>query len=164
MKMETAVVFREALLGLQTMHHGGWIHRDLKPSNIGVVGTPARAILLDNGTSAHVEPGCMIRSDPGTIGTLGFLAPELEIQHYDHSIDIWAMGIILFWLTYNQYPWKMNLNPFRGGFDKDAVRPFERFYSHAIAVMTADYIAARQAPTEGYIHREYSIQAYFIQA
>ena len=41
---------------------------------------------------------------------IGYLAPELELENYNHSIDIWSMGIILFELTYNYYPWKFSIN------------------------------------------------------
>lgn len=160
MKMEAAVVFREALLGLQTMHHGGWIHRDLKLSNIGIVGTPARAILLDNGSSVRLSPGTMMQSDPGTVGTLGFLAPELEFEVYDYSIDIWAMGIVLYYLTYNDHPWRMASNPWREPQDPRQLAQFIELYGYAINRMMADYNAARQAPREGYIHRKYFLHAW----
>ena len=88
MKMSAAVIFRDALLGLQCMHHGGWMHRDLKPTNIGFIGTPPRPVLLDNGTSAHLLPGTMMKPEPGSVGTVGYLAPELEIEEYNHSINI----------------------------------------------------------------------------
>lgn len=159
MKIEAAVAFRDALLGLQTMHHGGWMHRDLKPSNIGLVGTPARAILLDNGASLYLKPGCLMPAQPGSAGTIGYLAPEFESSYYDHRIDIWSMGIILYWLTYNVHPWTTATNPFNGKDDKKVMMEFESSYWKATDRMMAHYNAARQAPTEGYIHRECSVQA-----
>ena len=160
MTMEAAVAFRDALLGLRDMHHGGWIHRDLKPTNIGLVGTPARTILLDNGTSAYLRPGTMMKPHPGAIGTVGYLAPELEIEDYDHSIDIWAMGIILYHLTYNHHPWKFALNPWRDVEENENLRPeFRKCYQTAIDRTMKDYNAARLASMEGYIHREYLVHA-----
>ena len=160
MKLEAAIAFREALLGLQTMHHGGWMHRDLKLSNIGLVGIPARAILLDNGTSARLSPGTKIKPSPGFLGTVGYLAPERELESYDHSIDIWAMGIVLYYLTYNDSPWGMSLNPWRDPKDPLHLSQFSENYAYAIDRMRADYNAARQAPRQGYIHREYSLHAW----
>lgn len=158
MTLEVAVAFRDALLGLRVMHHGGWMHRDLKPSNIGLVGTPPRAILLDNGTSAHLPHDAMMNPTPGGVGTVGYLAPELEMDYYDHSIDIWAMGIILYFLTYSHHPWKFALNPWRDIEKNQKLRhDFRVCYQVAIDKMMKDYNAARQAPTEGYIHREYSV-------
>lgn len=155
MKVKTAAAFRDALLGLQCLHHGGWMHRDLKPRNIGLVGTPARAILLDNGTSTHLPPDTMMRSLPGGVGTLGYLAPELEMEEgYNHSIDIWAMGIILYQLMYNTHPWKYAINPWRK--ENERLRShFQERYKAVIDKVIKDYNAAQQAPTEGYIHREH---------
>ncbi|KAK3331565.1 kinase-like domain-containing protein [Cercophora scortea] len=104
MTIEAATAFRAALLGVKVMHDGRWLHRDLKPTNIGFIGKPPRSVLLDIGTSTHIRAGGSLRSRPGTVGTIGYLAPELELEEYDHSIDIWSMAIILFELTYNYHP------------------------------------------------------------
>ena len=160
MTIEAAIAFRDALIALQVMHNGDWMHRDLKPTNIGLVGTPARAVLLDVGTSAHLRRGTTMKSRPGALGTIGYLAPELELEEYDHSIDIWAMGIILYHLTYNHHPWKFALNPWRDGKENEKLRPqFRKSYQEAIDKMMRDYHTARQSPTEGYIHRECSVHA-----
>jgi serine/threonine protein kinase len=160
MTMEAAIAFRDALLGLQSMHRGGWMHRDLKPSNIGLIGTPARAVLLDNGTSAHLRPGTLMKPTPGRVGTIGFLAPELEIKDYDHSIDIWAMGITLYCLTYNRHPWRYALNPWRNTKENEKLRPeFQKDYQAAITRMMKDYKAALKMPMEGHIHRKFTLRA-----
>ncbi|MCJ1309560.1 hypothetical protein MMC25_003220 [Agyrium rufum] len=101
MTIEAATAFRSALLGVKVMHDGCWLHQDLKPSNIGLTGTPRRSVLLDVGTSKRIQAGGSLRPNPGGAGTIGYLAPERELEDYDQSIDIWAMGIILFELTYN---------------------------------------------------------------
>ncbi|KAI0410750.1 kinase-like domain-containing protein [Xylaria grammica] len=155
MKIKAAKVFRDALIGLQVMHKGGWMHCDLKPPNIGVIGSPARAVLLDVGTSAHLQHGTKMKSRPGTVGTMGYLAPEFELEEYDHGIDIWAMGIILYHLTYGYHPWKFALNPWRDGLENERLRPqFCKMYQEAIDRMVKGYHNARRSPTEGYIHRE----------
>lgn len=160
MTMRAAHAFRDALLGLQRMHHGGWMHRDLKPSNIGLLGAPPRAFLLDIGTSVHLQPGTMMKPNVGRVGTLGFLAPEIEIEDYDHSIDIWAMGVVLYCLTHNDRPWKFELNPWCNTEENQKLRPhFEARYLEVIYRMLKDYHAASKAPTQGYIHREYSMHA-----
>lgn len=57
------------------------------------------------GVNATLQP------EPGLIGTVGYLALEFELKEYDQSIDIWAMGIILYHLTYDHHPWKFAINP-----------------------------------------------------
>ncbi|MCJ1424740.1 hypothetical protein MMC29_002628, partial [Sticta canariensis] len=103
MTIVAAIAFRDALMALQVMHNGGWMHRDLKPANISLGGTPRRAILLDVRTSTHLRHGTTRKPHPGALSTIGYLAPELELEDYDHRIDIWAMGVILYHLTYNHH-------------------------------------------------------------
>jgi serine/threonine protein kinase len=157
MKIEAAAAFRDALLGLKGMHNANWLHRDLKPTNIGTIGTPARCVLLDVGTSAYLRPGSTLQPHPGEIGTIGFLAPELELEAYDHSIDILAMGIILYYLTYGCHPFKYAINPWCKGKDNEKLRPaFQESYRNAVDKMSRDYNSSRQSPTDGYIHRRRS--------
>ncbi|KAL9014351.1 MAG: hypothetical protein Q9173_001000 [Seirophora scorigena] len=123
MTMEAAIVFRDALEGLKSMHDGRWLHHDMKPTNIGLVGSPLRSVLLDVGTSARIQRGVALQPEPGARGTVGYLAPELELKEYDFSIDIWAMGVILYELTYGHHPWNFTLNPWREGKKYEMLRP-----------------------------------------
>lgn len=133
------------------MHDQGWLHRDLKPTNIGIVGMPLRSVLLDIGTSAQ---GTALLPEPGCGGTQGYLAPERELEKYDNSVDIWAMGVILYELTYGHHPWKFAINPWREGKENEKLRPaFRKSYQDTIDRMARDYQSARRSPTEGYIHR-----------
>jgi serine/threonine protein kinase len=156
MTIESATAFRSALLGLKVMHDAGWLHRDLKPSNIGLISKPLCSVLLDIDTSRHLQAGRMLRSEPGTCGTLGYVAPELEVDNYDHSIDIWSMGVVLFELTYGYHPWKYAFNPWRHG--NEGLRPFfQKSYQDAIDKMDSDYRTARVSPAKDYIHRQCSM-------
>ena len=158
--METASAFRDALRGVKVMHDAGWVHRDLKPANIGLFSTPLPSVLLDLGTSRHISAGGSLRPEPGTAGTLGYLAPEFELQDYDHSIDIWAMAIILYELTYGHHPWKLALNPWRDGKDNEKLRsPFQKKYEDAMMKMKMDCDRAYKSPADGYIHRECSLRS-----
>ncbi|KAI0965883.1 kinase-like domain-containing protein [Xylaria arbuscula] len=157
MTMEAAIAFRSALLGVKVMHDKRWVHRDLKPANIGLLDW-TRSVLLDVGTSRHVSADGSLPPSPGTVGTIGYLAPELELEAYDLSIDIWSMGIILYQLTYNCHPWKLSTNPWRDSKANEALRDsFRGSYQNAIAKMARDYESALAVPTQGYIHREYSM-------
>jgi serine/threonine protein kinase len=157
MKMDAARTFRDALLGVKVLHDKDWLHCDLKPANIGILheaGLP-RSVLLDIGSCRHLVRGSWLQPNPGRQGTIGYLAPEFEQRTYDHSIDIWAMGVILFELTYNIHPWKIAENPWRTG--NETLRPiFAKMYQDALDRMTEDYESAHESPTEGYIHRECS--------
>ncbi|KAI3338906.1 kinase-like domain-containing protein [Ustulina deusta] len=115
--------------------------------------TRLRSVLLDVGTSRHIPADGSLLPTPGTVGTIGYLAPELELEAYDLSIDIWPMGVILYELTYNCHPWKLSINPWRDGKDNEALRDsFRKSYQNAIAKMARDYKSALASPTRGYIH------------
>jgi serine/threonine protein kinase len=154
MTMEAAIALRSALLGVKVMHDKRLVYRDLKPANIGLL--RGGSVLLDVGTFRQIPANGLLPSTPGTVGTIGYLAPELELEAYDLSIDIWAMGVILYQLTYDCHPWTFSINPWRDDKDNVALRDsFRKKYENAIARMERDYKTAFASPTQGYIHREY---------
>ncbi|KAI1739753.1 kinase-like domain-containing protein [Xylaria scruposa] len=151
MTREAATAFRSALLGLKVMHDGGWVHRDLKPSNIGFIKKASRSVLLDTGSSKHINKGEFLEHRPGAAGTINYLAPEFEMNRHDHSVDIWSMGVVLYELTYRRSPWRFRFNPWRQEYARH--RPdFMVAYRDAIRRMASDYQSARASPTDGYIH------------
>lgn len=93
----------EILLGLEYLHSNNIIHRDLKPLNIFL--TSEQTIKIgDMGVSRIVNDDELdkiegIVNDP-RVGTPLYLAPEL-VKHkpYDFKVDIWALGIIMYYLT-----------------------------------------------------------------
>ena len=75
-------------------------HRDIKPSNILVTGEVAK--LCDFGFASILEYRSTL------CGTFEYMAPEMiQKKPYDHRIDIWALGILLFELI-------QGFAPFRG--------------------------------------------------
>jgi serine/threonine protein kinase len=114
--------------------------------------------LLDVGTSKYIVEGRLLHPKPGSFGTIGYLAPESELEDYGCSINIWAMGVILFELTYGYHPWKFPVNPWRSGEDNKSLRSeFQKRYQDAIMLMARDYKSAR-ASRYGYIHRKCRLQ------
>jgi len=55
---------------------------------------------------------------PGSVGTIPFLAPEMEFTRYDQSVDIWACGIfgLGLFVTNGSLRWQ-NVVPARGEYD-----------------------------------------------
>ncbi|MBQ3009709.1 MAG: protein kinase [Oscillospiraceae bacterium] len=79
-------------LGLCEVHH--IIHRDIKPENIFV--SPYGAYKLgDFGVSRTME-----RTTMGTkTGTYNYMAPEIyNNREYNHTADIYSLGMVLYWL------------------------------------------------------------------
>jgi len=81
------------------MHSQNIIHRDLKPENLLLTHRPRNAAdtpevkIIDFGLSKCLEEP-VARS---FLGTRGYLAPEmLQRRDYSKSVDIWALGVIVF--------------------------------------------------------------------
>jgi len=97
---KAAFFLREIGKGLAFLHSCGIVHRDLKPSNI------------------FFENGCVKIGDYGlaksittaasgqtiTVGTVHYMAPEVGQGRYDLSIDIYALGVILYEMLTGQVP------------------------------------------------------------
>lgn len=99
------VLFRQLLLGLQTIHSQGWIHRDVTAQNLIYIPPlagqrPERAKLADFGklcqTPTNTDPYLAARK---------FRAPEVDgKQTYDQLIDIWGLSLAIAysWFTHER--------------------------------------------------------------
>eukprot|EP00403_Amphidinium_massartii_P036275 CAMPEP_0178445748 /NCGR_PEP_ID=MMETSP0689_2-20121128/40365_1 /TAXON_ID=160604 /ORGANISM="Amphidinium massartii, Strain CS-259" /LENGTH=818 /DNA_ID=CAMNT_0020070385 /DNA_START=98 /DNA_END=2550 /DNA_ORIENTATION=+ len=87
---DAAHVFRQVCDGIHHLHSNNVIHRDLKAENV----------LLDGDLLAKVADfgWCAAAEGRSTFcGTPCMLAPEMIVgRKYNHSIDVWALGVLLF--------------------------------------------------------------------
>jgi len=99
---KTAFFLREIAIGLSFLHECGIIHRDLKPSNIfyenGYVKIGDYGLTKAISTNQH--SGQTI-----TVGTVHYMAPEIGAGCYDKSIDIYALGVLLYEMLTGQVPY-----------------------------------------------------------
>ena len=79
---------------LTACHGENIIHRDIKPENILVSGKGTFK-LGDFGIAKVSE-----KTGTGTLtGTYGYMAPEVaNRQHYGASVDIYSLGMVLYWM------------------------------------------------------------------
>ena len=151
--IEAATAFRAALLGIKVIHNRRWLYRDLKLTNIGLISKPLYSVLLDVSTSRHIQVGGSLRPKPGTVSIIGYFAPKLELKDYNHSINIWSIGIILFKLIYNYHLWKFSINLQRNSKDNKKLCPsFQKSYQNTINKMARDYKSAYTSLARGYIY------------
>jgi serine/threonine protein kinase len=77
---------------LDYCHKKHVIHRDIKPENL-LLGYKGELKIADFGWSVHA-----LNSRRQTLcGTLDYLSPEMiEGQDHDHTVDIWALGILCY--------------------------------------------------------------------
>lgn len=93
--------FIQVCSGIYHMHKQGLIHRDIKPENI----------LIKEGNIVKIcDFGWCVQTDVATprstfCGTLEYMAPEMiNNQPHNHTLDIWALGILLYELVHGRAP------------------------------------------------------------
>ncbi len=98
---KSAFFLREIAKGLSHLHDCGIVHRDLKPGNIfyenGCVKIGDYGLTKAISTSQH-------SGQTVTVGTVHYMAPEIGEGCYDFSIDIYALGILLYEMLTGQVP------------------------------------------------------------
>ena len=98
---KAAFFVREIAKSLSFLHECGIVHRDLKPSNIfyenGYVKVGDYG--LAKAISASRHSGHTI-----TVGTVHYMAPEIGAGSYNCSIDIYALGVLLYEMLTGDVP------------------------------------------------------------
>jgi len=88
-----------ALLFLKSKHI---LHRDIKPENL-LIGSDGKLKLSDFGWACHAPPPLSRRTT--LCGTAEYCAPEMLIEKcYDHNIDNWALGVLMYELVVGKTP------------------------------------------------------------
>ena len=96
-------------------HRGGIVHRDLKPENIFLATQGGREtpFVLDFGIAKVTAMGQVTEAQGAltqtgaVLGTPHFMAPEqmLNEEEVDHRVDVWALGVMLFYALSGQRPY-----------------------------------------------------------
>ena len=89
-------IFQEILECVQYLHESHFVHRDLNPRNILVNLIPKNkrfVKICDFGLAQHGT--ISTRSRTGGVGTLNYMAPEVNLaKKYSSMCDIFSIGII----------------------------------------------------------------------
>ena len=98
--------------GVNYLHNFGIIHRDLKPENTMMHDSSDNSIvkIVDFGLSKIL--GVTEKSNEA-YGTLSYAAPEVIMKHeYNNKIDIWSLGVIMYFLICGYLPFNDKDNNF----------------------------------------------------
>ena len=92
--------------GVNYLHQYGIVHRDLKPDNIMITQQNEYGVIkiMDFGLSKIVSPHEKMVEG---YGTLSYVAPEVLLRTpYNKEVDIWSMGVILFYMLSGRLPFR----------------------------------------------------------
>lgn len=101
---QATFLLRELAKGLSDLHGAGIVHRDLKPHNVFFENGTVKIgdySLSKAMTNSHRSGHTM------TVGSVHYMAPEISMGRYDKTVDIYALGVIL-------YEMLMGVPPFVG--------------------------------------------------
>ena len=128
---QAAVIMRNLLLAVKSIHDSGFVHRDLKPENILLVehGVESAIKLIDFGLATALKPNEKLTK---RVGTPYYIAPEVRPlfifsplflysfagfrrctvfisfqvlnKMYGMECDMWSVGVILFTLACGYLP------------------------------------------------------------
>ena len=92
--------------GIKYLHRYGIVHRDLKPDNIMITQQNDFGVIkiMDFGLSKIISTQEKMVDG---YGTLSYVAPEVLLRTpYNKEVDIWSLGIILFYMLCGHLPFK----------------------------------------------------------
>ncbi len=149
----------QILQGLTHAHEAGLVHRDLKPANVllektgeakisdfGLARVGDEAEYRRAGGTASPFTGDSVTTTGAIVGTIDFMSPEARsMQPSDARSDIWAVGVITYYLLTGKKPHGIAEPPSRlvPGLDPKwdrfikiclAVDPVQRFQTAAAAL------------------------------
>eukprot|EP00826_Nyctotherus_ovalis_P034295 TRINITY_DN2834_c0_g1_i2.p1 TRINITY_DN2834_c0_g1~~TRINITY_DN2834_c0_g1_i2.p1 ORF type:complete len:224 (+),score=43.52 TRINITY_DN2834_c0_g1_i2:83-754(+) len=104
---EKIALFKQIAMAIAYCHSKSVAHRDLKMENILI--TPQNYVkIIDFGFSVRTKPDwkCKI-----LCGTPNYMAPEIISKHeyYPHPTDVWALGVIFYYILTGVFPFQSNL-------------------------------------------------------
>lgn len=105
----TQVISAGVLKGLKHLRNKRVIHRDIKLSNVMISAT-GYVKLCDFGCAVMLDKGSTHTTVSSIKGTFQYMASELFIEgaEYDHSVDIWSFGQLLYALCFGEPSVKVN--------------------------------------------------------
>ncbi len=132
---EVAAIFREVCDGLQAAHDKGVVHCDLKPENLFVANVEGRRVMkvVDFGIAKAMSEGRNSITLTHRLLSPVWTSPEqLHGQKVTRAADVWALGLVAFYLLTGKFYWRAANGELGEGKDP-------------VAVLTTEIIASLKA-------------------
>lgn len=122
----------DVVKGLDYMHKKNLIHRDIKAENIllsskkqtkstkskKIINPTSSTSITDNPKYEYVTKICDLgftREEDESVntfcGTTCYMAPQIfKKLNYDNKVDIWALGVLIFYMLFGDFPFKGNFS------------------------------------------------------
>ncbi|MCQ2816636.1 MAG: protein kinase [archaeon] len=99
--------FRQIVSAMLLLHNNKLIHRDIKLENFLLTKDESQVKLCDFGWCVQLTKEEPLRTT--ICGTYDYMSPEMiNEEAYDGSIDIWALGVLLFEILHGYSPFGTN--------------------------------------------------------
>lgn len=114
--LEAAGYILEACEAIAEAHALRVVHRDLKPSNLFLARQPDGGEIikvLDFGISKMLDDEVGLTKTQASFGSIPYMAPEQmrNAKYCDERTDIWALGVTLYELVTQSYPFHGSTGP-----------------------------------------------------
>ena len=112
-------VLKQMLISISYCHKKKIMHRDLKPENVLIdTLTPKKLVvkIIDFGSAHHFFNRGEYQP---TTGTPYYIAPEVLMNNYGESCDVWSCGVILYIMISGK-------PPFNGSTQEDIMRAVKK--------------------------------------
>ena len=97
-KVQLACSVYQIACGMKFIHFRKIIHRDLKPKNI-LISSDGTIKIGDFGISKLISDDGESMTDG--MGTLYFMAPEIDEKNYNEKVDVYSFGVLIYFILSN---------------------------------------------------------------
>ena len=105
-EVEVRKIAKQLVQALHYLHSNRIIHRDMKPQNV-LIGSHGTVKLCDFGFARAMSAQTIVLTS--IKGTPLYMSPELvQEKPYDHTADLWSLGVILYELYKGKPPFYTN--------------------------------------------------------